>query len=370
MSSQSIVGSDNMKKFVSLINEGGAPLDFFSMHYYGNDPRYSLEDNIEAIRDSLANNPAAQIIFTEFNTHCPDAGEWSCSPDKRTDFTLQKSLAAAKGLEAMKTALSYTDVTQIQWANLFSDNGSLSLIDTKGRLSPLYHALWLYQNMPVERVRAVTDKGISCLASVDGSNGGVLLWNSNEKFLSEVSLGINNIPFDEYTVRVFRIDKKHSSYLETGGSDKLETVTVIEKCHARDLTWDGTVPTGGIVYISIETGRESKLDVHQNIGNIVRSDCFFESRDQNSYGDFDDLTCTAIVGTGENGNGRGVSYVTVKKPADKVTVCSSFVNIPSNIRTMLLLRYASITARLKDIQNRLPTTSSAEKETEIFRSEQ
>ncbi|MBR6427801.1 MAG: hypothetical protein IKS28_08260 [Clostridia bacterium] len=331
MSSQSIVGADNMKEFVREINNNGVPLDFFSMHYYGNDPKYSLEDNIAAIRASLENNPSAQIIFTEFNTHCPDAREWDCSTDQRTDFTLQKSLAAAKGLDAMKTALSYTDVTQVQWANLFSNNGSLSLIDPKGRRSPLYHAIWLYQHMPVERVRAEVGPGVSCLASADENDGGILLWNSNEKYLSAISLGINNIPYDEYTVRIFRIDKKHSSYLETGESDGLEAVTVLEKCNSLNLTWEGTVPAGGIVYISIETVEKSKLENHGKIGDIVRSDCFFESRDQNSYGDFDDLTCMAIVGTGENGNGRGVSYVTVKKPADKVTVCSSFVNIPSNI---------------------------------------
>ncbi|MBO4769455.1 MAG: hypothetical protein J5563_01585 [Clostridia bacterium] len=328
MSSQSIVGADNMNIFVSAINDDGAPLDFFSMHYYGNDPKYSLEDNIAAIRASLENNPSTQIIFTEFNTHCPDAGEWDCGTDQRTDFTLQKSLAAAKGLDAMKTALSYTDVTQIQWANLFSNNGSLSLVDTKGRRSPLYHALWLYQHMPVERVRAEVGPGVSCLASADETEGGILLWNSDDKYLSTVSLGIDNIPYDEYTVKIFRIDKKHSSYLETGESDGLEAVTVLEKCHARNLTWDGVVPAGGIVYISIGAGGNSKLENHGKIGEIVRSDSFFESRKQNSYGDFDDLTCTAIIGTGENGNGRGVSYVTFKNPADRITVSSSYVNIP------------------------------------------
>ena len=327
MSSQTLVPKADMEKFVKTVNASGTALDFFSMHYYENDPNFTLDQIISNIEDVLPENKTAQIIFTEFNTHCPAASEWDCREGERTDFTLQKASAAAKGMTALKTVLSYNDVTELEWANLFSNNGSLSLVDGKGNRSPLFHALDFYAHMPVESV--MTDmsgsENVLAFASCGSTEGDIMLWN-NGNAATKLSFGINNIPFEKYTADVYRIDSKHSSYLESeSGSDELELVTRLENSSSGNLLWDGIIPAGGIVCIRLSTGEKNPLDVPNEIGGLIRSDRYYEVRGDGSYSDYDGKTSTAFIGLGDDGK-RAAAFAAYSDVPDVLKVSTKRLN--------------------------------------------
>lgn len=328
------LGYDNYVRFIDSVNAAGAPLDFVSAHYYANSKTHSLKELLDDLRRGLDGNSGTSIIFTEFNVYTPEMSEWSVPIDKRTDFTLQTTKILPDVLDAIMLLNSYTDVTQVQWATLSTDNGAFGIITPDGKKTPLYHLLDIYAHMPVESVRTVIGDGksVSVMASADEDCAGALLWNTDRKRAQRISYRIEGIPYESYDITVYRVDPTHSSVLESGNGDGLEAVTAYENVSGDSFVWEGTIPAYGAVYISVTTGRESKLERHSDIGSIIRVDNLYKNRTDSSYADFDELTSTARIGTGDSEDSRGLVYVTYSEIKDKLKLSFTPVNDMSGIK--------------------------------------
>ncbi len=329
MADMGTLGYDNYVRFIKTVNDAGAALDFVSAHYYANSKTHTLPQLLDDLRGGLGEgNKSASIIFTEFNVYTPKMSEWFIDMSERTDFRLQTTAILPEALDAIKLFNSYTDVTQIQWATLSTDNGAFGIIDPKGNKTPLYHVLNLYAHMPVESVKNVIAEktSVSAMASADETHAGILLWNTDNKKAQKLSYQIKNIPYETYDVSVYRIDSKHSSFYETGGGDDLELLTRLEGAASSSIVWEGVIPVNGVVYLSIETGNESKLERHSRIGTVVRTDHYYKNRTDHSYADFDELTSTARIGTGDSPDSRGLTYITYSDISDKLLLELELVN--------------------------------------------
>lgn len=328
------LGYGNYEKFINAVNSAGAPLDFVSAHYYANSKTHTLKELLSDLRKGLDGNSGTSIIFTEFNVYTPEMSEWSVPIGERTDYTLQTTKILPDALDAIQLLNSYTDVTQVQWATLSTENGAFGIITPDGKKTPLYHLLNIYAHMPAESVRTVIDgsKDISAMASADEDCAGVLLWNTDKKRAQKISYRIEGIPYESYGITVYRIDPTHSSVLEGGNGDGLEAVAAYENVSGDSFVWEGTIPAYGAVYISVTTGRESKLERHSEVGKIIRVDNLYKNRVDSSYADFDELTSTARIGTGDSEDSRGLVYVTYSEIPDKLSLSLTAVNDMSGIK--------------------------------------
>lgn len=326
MSNLNHLGEENFNSFLNQIAAKKVPLDYFSMHYYSNDPDSTLISELDKVKHGLSNEyfTKTQIIYTEFNVYTPVMGEWELPIKERTDFTLQKSNIIPKAFNAISELNQQTDVTQVQWAWLIFGNGSFALIDQDGNKSPLYHALHCYAHMPVGSVLVENPtKNIRIMASADRACAAVLIWNNSTEGEEMAELHLDDIPFDQYDVLIYRIDKNHSSYYETQNGDQLDLVEERRNCTQSSVKWKGTIPESGVVFISIKTDGIPELDQHHSVGDIIRVDHYFKDRLQNAYSDFDDLTSTAIIGTGSNQIARGTVAVLYRNIKDKIHVNGS-----------------------------------------------
>ncbi|MBO4769417.1 MAG: hypothetical protein J5563_01385 [Clostridia bacterium] len=324
ISSLDVLGEDNFIKFLEMLSVNSIPLDFFSLHSYKTGAQ--LTNELDRVREGLllyGDFRSTQIFFSEYNVYTPVMSEWTVPFEERTDFKLQSSSVVPAALSEIIDFNCYTDVTQIQWAWLLLENGSFALVDNNGNRSPLYHALYAYAHMPTDAVKTEnTSKTVQIVASSDSVSAAALLWNKSATE-EKTKVVLNNIPFQRYDVTVYRIDKTHSSYFETKKGDEFETVETIKGCTAPSYVWNDSIPGLGTVYITITTDGLPELERHSTVGNIIRCDNFFENRLQNSYSDYDDLTSTAIVGTGNNETARGLVAVTYNKVNKTIKVSGS-----------------------------------------------
>lgn len=317
----SVLGKDNYIKFLDTIRESETPIDFVSFHDYDRD--YLTEvPQIRAellARDDYYNKTS--IMYTEFNIHNLPMSEWSTPIEQRSDFYLQKSEAVPEIIRAIDNLNSMTDVSLVQWAALLMGNSCFAIIDGDGNRSPAYWAQYLYAHMPVERVLSENAQdGVIVLASSDEGKSAIMICNSNTTDV-QYSLNLQGIPYAQYDAAVYRIDQQHASYLESDvHSDELTPTAQQQGLTAETLGWSGTIPAGGTVYIELTSGEECPLETWSEVGFIVRTDWFYKNRTQNAYGDFDDLTATALVGTGDQADGRGIVAVTLRDVQDSIHV--------------------------------------------------
>ncbi|MBQ2922878.1 MAG: hypothetical protein IJE60_07335 [Tyzzerella sp.] len=312
---------DRYGQFLDAMMQSQTPVDFVSFHDY--EKLYNNE--IPFIEAGLSNRAdyyaKTQIMYTEFNVHMLEMEEWYKDYSERTDFTLQKSAIVPVMMQAIEDLNGYTDVSVVQWAALLQKNSAFAIIDSEGNRSPAYWAQYLYAHMPVERVLASnTEENIQVLASSDEGKSAVMLCNSGNTDV-EYSLDLTNIPYETYNAVVYRIDKEHTSYLESSdGSDELLPVGQEEGLTSQGLNWTGNIPAGGTVYIEFTSGETCPLEENNEVGDIVRTDHYYKDRTAKSYSDFDDQTATAIVGTGNNAQGRGCTAVTLRNVSDAISV--------------------------------------------------
>ncbi|MBQ2922876.1 MAG: hypothetical protein IJE60_07325 [Tyzzerella sp.] len=317
----SVLGVDKYRQFLDAIKASNTPIDFVSFHDY--DKGYleeipQIEAELTARKDYYSKT---QIMYTEFNIHNVAMNEWSVDASERTDFTLQKSAVVPEMIEAIENMNDFTDVSVVQWAALTQGNSAFAIIDNEGHRAPAYWAHYLYAHMPVERVLASnTDENIQVMASSDEGKSAVMICNSGDEDVT-YSLDLKNIPYKKYDATIYRIDKNHASYLESeDGSDELKPISEKNNLKESDMQWSGNIPAGGTVYIEFVSGEACPLEEKSDVGYIVRNDHYYKDRTVKSYSDFDDLTATAFVGTGDSDQGRGCTAVTLRDVNDIIKV--------------------------------------------------
>lgn len=281
------------------------PLEFASLHAYDNYPA-----QLDMMRGALTDRPDLPIFLTEYAsfTDFPPNGPQSRYP------------AAMRFLRDVKGLLNYPDVAKVYWAQWLDagDGPGMGLITWDGHRKAIFNAFKLYSALPVDRVAAQPDgaDGINLMAAADKHQVGVALWNesSTER---RAQVNFRHLPFAKGVMRLYRIDEKNASYVDNPASENLRVLQTVAWQKASALSWQGTIPAAGVVFLQLSASAENLQPEPKPLGTYVRSYYWFPVRKSNAYADFDARTWTARLGMGDSDKGLAQIGSVIDQPAPR-----------------------------------------------------
>lgn len=298
----------NVRMFLDYVQKKALPLDFISYHCYvtNNYPAYT----------NLANSSLAAYGDT-FATTALHLNEFHVSLNE--DVT-----ATEKCVGAMMDAILYTldnpQITSVNWAcyRVSGESGIQMINSRNGMRFAAYYVLYFYNRMPVDRVALTEANGLKGVASIDGQQAGVILYNRTYKARDYV-LALDNLPYETVDVTVYCIDENHSNYGRNGGSDEAEIILSATGVSPKDLCIQGNLLSNGMIYVEIvesgyvpEVTTVSAIDskdvvLQGGIATVLRREYYFEDRSTTMFSEFDLRTFTAWAGMGNalDGTTRG-----------------------------------------------------------------
>ena len=173
--------------------------------------------------------------------------------------------------------------------------GCMGLLNYEGKPKAVYNAWKAYAMMPVDRREVIAEGALEGMASTDGHRASLLIWNRSS-YEQRADVHLKNIPFRSGTIKVYRIDKDHASFVD-GGTENLE---VNESYPLQEAGWsylDVTLPKYSTMYVEADDGSGvSELETAQ-VGNPIRVNHYYPARGKTrSYADFDRHTWIARLG--------------------------------------------------------------------------
>lgn len=309
-----------LSQFFDYTKEHQLPLDFISFHNYGTSEyeRYIQTANEYLSRyDSLFST--TQLHMNEFHVVGWPAG--------KTPF---KSTVVPVMFEAIEKILSTPSVTSVNWACFRESSEGLGYIDSRsGKRYAAYHALQIYNEMPVDRVAIDTKGYINGFASVGDGQAGIVLYNRFTG-IKDVTVAMDHLPFEQCNVKIYAIDSTHSNYYDTNQSDDLEMIGSMENVASKNLSWKGEVAGKGTVYIKIEALDARKTAgvyeisdgkvISGGVAAVVRKNYYFPDRTKDSFAEFDLKTFTAYAGMGSQDLGYGLGGVVLENLPDSIKI--------------------------------------------------
>ncbi len=294
----------NVRKFLDDVREKKLPLDFISYHCYvtKNYPAYTrlANSSLAAYGDTFA---ATGLHLNEFHV----------SMDERVTATEK---AVGPMMDAILFTLDNPQITSVNWACFrVSGESGIQMIESRtGKRFAAYHLLSFYNRMPVDRVAMTEQNGLKGVASIDGEQAGVILYNRTYKARDYV-LALDHLPYEKCDVTVYCIDEKHSNYGRSGGSDEAEIILSAKAVDPRNLCIQGELLSNGLIYVEIvESGRTPELSPASAIDSqdavlqagtaaVLRREYYFEDRGTTMFSEFDLRTFTAWAGMGNADKG-------------------------------------------------------------------
>ncbi|WNJ20646.1 GH39 family glycosyl hydrolase [Pontibacter sp. G13] len=293
--------------FLDNVRNKNLPLDYYSIHSYN---RFGngidrLKDIIDVSRANLSNDfQTVPMIFTEYEQ--TPTGD---NPDR--EFTI----GAVRWLEDIDFFLEQTDIPIVTW-NRYQFKGSGNsggLVDDQQNRRPIYWAYKVFGDMPTERKELTINNapnGLDGFASADESGAGILIWNNSNNTRS-INLQTSNLPFSSGTVKLYRIDADHSSYLENSNNDNLSQIWSRNLSTLNNTTL--SIPGPGIIYLEI-TPNTVPASPTMVSADYIRAWQFTARKSAGGifqhYGHFDWNTWTGRMGVKTN-TGRGMCGVTM-----------------------------------------------------------
>lgn len=314
--------------FFDHVKENGLPLDFVSFHNYGTSSYRKHVDImnswLSSYGDTFANVGLHYNEFHVLDTNGVTTEKASCAD------------AASKAMAAIADLVEMPTVTCVNWAT-WRDNGEgLNMVGNKnGERYAVYHAIAVYNDLPVDRVSTTEDKYISCMAAANDDYAGIILYTRSTKN-KPVTVEMNNLPYQgNVNVYVYAIDREHSSVLDGCESDELACIEVIENVPAEGLSWTGRIAPRGIVYIRIVPvgGEPEKLPVWSIVNgasiaggtaSVLKKEYYFEDRGTTRFSEFDLGTFTAWAGMGGEDKGTAKGSVILGELPASLTVTPAF----------------------------------------------
>jgi len=310
------LGTAKLNDFLNSVQNNMTPIDFVSYHDYFQ--VYNNDTNI--LRDELDKRPyykTVQMHLNEFNVYWPS----DVYSETKSDTFMKTYKPVSLAFDAFQWLSEHPEITIISWATFIDNFEGLGVIDFDGNPLATYNALKIYQNMPIDRVRLISNiPSVKGMASTDSHKSGIVLWNTskNEQL---VNLGLNNLPFSVANVSVYRIDSNNASYGDNKLKSNLNIIEKIENCNLKNIQWSGKIPALGVVYIEIDDQSSlSELNQRNKIGTLIRKDYYFDNRKKNTYSEWDDLTSIVYIGMGTNDIGRALSSITMENVKDTISV--------------------------------------------------
>ena len=289
----------NVRMFLDHVKEKQLPLDFISYHCYvtNNYPTYT----------KLANSSLAAYGDT-FATTGLHLNEFHVALDEKVTATEK---AVGPMMDAILFTLDNPQITSVNWACFrVSGESGIQMIDSRsGKRFAAYHLLSFYNRMPVDRVEMTTVNGLKGVASIEGEQAGVILYNRTYKARDYV-LALDNLPYEKCDVTVYCIDETHSNYGRNGGCDEAEVILSAKDVTPKNLCIQGKLESNGLIYVEIvESGHVldlppvSTIDSREVVlqadtATVLRREYYFEDRSTTMFSEFDLRTFTAWAGMG------------------------------------------------------------------------
>lgn len=320
----------NVSSFLDHVREQALPLDFISYHCYvtGDYPTYTR----------LANSALAAYGDT-FASTALHLNEFHVALSSSVTAT-EKCIAPM--MDAILFTLEHPQITSVNWACFrVSGEEGIQLIESRtGKRFAAYHLLSFYNRMPVDRVTLKEANGLKGIASVDGDQAGVMLYNRTYKARDYV-LALDKLPFDTCDVTVYAIDEQHSNYGRNGGSDEADIVLRLQGVPTENLCLRGELPTNGLIYAEITRSGyvpavtpASTIDsrdrvLQGDIATVLRREYYFEDRGTTMFSEFDLRTFTAWAGMGNAQEGLAKGAVVLENLPEQLVLRPMLTRIPA-----------------------------------------
>ena len=284
--------------FINFVSDENLRLDFFSFHSYMDG---GLTGELNTVRGLLSGNSrynTTDIFLNEFSWF--NSGEG----DNNASSPMNFHPAASRTLESLFMLLEHTDIEMVNWAQFMEStwgDDSYGLIRKDGHRKAAFNAFKIYADMPEERTELTLNKaGIKGMSSIDQHKACLVLWNfgSTDETLTAQ---LENIPFPQGNLKLYRIDKDHASYFD-GAPENLEVVESQENIVTDNLNWTGQIPAKGVIYITIDDGSEIEIfnpdSYNYFLAKDIRTWRFYNKRGTSNYSFFDRKTWKAYLGMG------------------------------------------------------------------------
>ena len=300
-----------VKLFLDHVQERALPLDFISYHCY---VTRNYADYTDLANDALA---AYGDTFATTGLHL---NEFHVALDSKATSTER---CVGPMMDAILYTLEHPQITSVNWACFRVSGEPVQLINSRtGERFAAYHVLDFYNRMPFDRVALKEKNGLKGIASIEGQQAGVMLYNRTYKARDYV-LALQNLPWDKCDVTVYCVDKEHSNFGLNGGSDEPAIILQEKGVSPQGLCIQGELLSNGLIYVEIvESGYVPQLQqvtdydemghvISGGMATVLRREYYFEDRSTTMFSEFDLRTFTAWAGMGnaERGLSKGSVYL-------------------------------------------------------------
>ena len=318
------VGQAKIDQFLTHVAENDLPMDFLSYHNYGTAHYLENTKFLNGILSQYGNTFDEQgLHINEFHV----SESWSASEPERCNSANMACLA----MQAISKLVDMPTVTSVNWATWRDEGLGLSMLNLKtSERSAVYHALKVYNEMPIDRIHFSGTRYINGLASIDEQAAGVILYTRSVKE-QQVKVHLNHLPFDLVDVQVYAIDAEHSSVYDGCTSDELQTIDFMTNVSSEDLIWTGTLGARGMLYLRVvPSGQnitqkavwsmEGEEPVAGDVATVIRKEYYFEDRSSTMFSEFDLGTFTAWAGMGNRATGLSKGAVLLQNLPEQLTI--------------------------------------------------
>jgi hypothetical protein len=315
----------NTMDFLKMVDKEELPLDFFSFHHYWEST--SFMQKLYSTRQLLS-------WYDRFKTTEIHVNEISYVAGWQGEESLNNYYGIApKMFDVINEVLKASDITLLHWAQFMEStylDDSYGIIHRNGHKKAAYNVFKIYADMPEERVAVdwngdrVAEREIGVLASSNKQKASTVLWNRTDND-QEVTVILDQLPFDNGSFRLYRIDGSHSSFFD-GASEDLEVVELAE-VSTEKLEWKGIIPANGTVYLTLDDGSSNRDFLPQSSDHFtaqdIRTHYYFEDRKKDNYSYFDRKTWRFFLGMGSQDSARSLVGVSAEEIPETLHITTS-----------------------------------------------
>lgn len=292
------IGVEGWVGFLNRVISKNLPLDFYSFHTYMDGETWFISDErrAEGITSELEKVIAGlskddyflktALHITEYNWLNDQTGSSGGLMSPYNYYT-----AAPKTLDTVMEAVNRTQIQWVHWAQFMESTAGYDpygLIEhVNGNVKAAFNALKIYADMPVWRYESTFSKentGLKSMVSSSDDKISLAIWNNNspdeENGDRFVKIDFDNAKFQSGKRRVYRIDETHASYFDNKKSPEL-VAEQVGGCDTGDLIWQGTVPAGGVVYITVNKDGAEDFKAYENtsvFADDIKTSYWYEDR--------------------------------------------------------------------------------------------
>ena len=203
------------------------------------------------------------------------------------------------------------------------------MISIDGHRKAVFNAYKIYTMMPIDRYqmrvgglrKTLTGNPVQGMASADDHRATVVLWNRTG-YDQPLNVSLKNVPFARGAFRVYRIDADHSSWGDNPKNELLIPTETHSHVNIARLTWSGSIPSGGVVYLEADDGSGLSELTPNPVARVVRTLHYYPDRSTTAYADVDRNTWIARLGMGKEGRADAEVGVTAEGLPRALTIAT------------------------------------------------